>query len=107
MLLFTLRAYANNHGAIFSPNKNDSGWHSLRKALVLRDHLMHPKSFEDLQVTDAAGTDFASEIQWWDNSVDSLLRACEPTDKKILEASSPASNNPQRQHTPKVQVLLA
>jgi hypothetical protein len=84
MLLFTLRVYAKNHGASFSPNTFDNGWSCLRKAFTLRDRLMHPKSFEDLHVSDEAGADFTAGIQWWDSAVESLLAACEAADKEIL-----------------------
>lgn len=88
MLLFTLRVYAKNHGASFSPNTADNGWNCLRKAFTLRDRLMHPKSFEDLQVSDEAGAEFTAGIQWWDSSVESLLAACEAADREILSRGS-------------------
>lgn len=84
MLLFTLRVFAKNHGASFSPNTSDNGWNSLRNAFALRDRLMHPKSFEDLHVSDEAGAEFTAGIQWWDSSVASLLAACDTADKEIM-----------------------
>jgi hypothetical protein len=96
MLLFTLRVYAKNHGASYSPKTADNGWNCLRKALALRDRLMHPKSFEDLQVTDEAGTEFTAGIQWWDDSVASLLKTCEIADKKILDQAASQKINGQR-----------
>ncbi len=87
MLLFTLRVYAQNHGATFVPNTSDNGWNCLRKAFDLRDRLMHPKSPQDLLVTDDLGADFTAGIKWWDDSVGSLLNACDAADKAILANS--------------------
>nr|WP_315494667.1 hypothetical protein [uncultured Rhodoferax sp.] len=84
MLLFTLRIYAKNHGAAYSPATSDNGWNCLRKAFDLRDRLMHPKSLQDLLVTDAAGADFTAGIKWWDDSVGQLLAACDAADAAFL-----------------------
>ena len=84
MLLFSLRVYAKNHGATFSPNTGDNGWNCLRKAFTLRDRLMHPKSLDDLNISDEEGAEFTAGIQWWDSCVMSLLEACDAADKRIL-----------------------
>ena len=84
MLLFTLKVYAKNHGAEFEPNTKDNGWNCLRKAFALRDRLMHPKSEQDLLVTDDIGTDFMAGIKWWDDTVFALLAKCEEADKQWL-----------------------
>jgi hypothetical protein len=83
MLLFRLRVYAKNHGAVYLPKTSDNGWGSLRKAFALRDRLMHPKSLQDLNVTDDSGADFAAGIKWWDDSVSELLSACDIADDRI------------------------
>lgn len=85
MLLFTLRVYAKNHGAVFIPNTSDNGWHCLRKAFQLRDRLMHPKSIQDLSITDDAGAEFTAGTKWWDDSIGQLLAACDAADKVFLE----------------------
>jgi hypothetical protein len=88
MLLFSLRVYAKNHGAVFVPDTSDNGWSCLRKAMALRDRLMHPKSVADLTVSDEEGADFAAGIKWWDDAVADLLAACDAADKEFLAKES-------------------
>jgi hypothetical protein len=83
MVLFTLRSYAKNHGAAYAPITGDNGWNCLRKAFQLRDRLMHPKSLQDLSVTDDVGADFAAGIKWWDDSVGDLLAARDVADTAL------------------------
>ena len=89
MLLFTLRVYAKNHGASFAPNTSDNGWNCLRKAMALRDRLMHPKSYEDLVVSEEAGAEFTAGIRWWDEAIAALLAACEAADTKFRALEAP------------------
>jgi hypothetical protein len=85
-LLFTLRVYAKNHGADFVPKTSDKGWTCLKEAVTIRDRLMHPKSLQDLSISDAERETFAAGVKWWDDMVLALLLACENADKKLLQA---------------------
>jgi hypothetical protein len=88
MLLFSLRVYAKNHGATFVPDTSHNGWNCLRRAMALRDRLMHPKSLADLTISDEAGAEFTAGIQWWDNAVASLLAACDAADRELSQAQA-------------------
>jgi hypothetical protein len=91
MILFTLRVYAKNHGATFNPDTSTNGWNCLRKAFSMRDQLMHPKSLQDLTITDEAGTEFSAGVQWWDEAIRDLFEACDEADKKISSLQSATS----------------
>ena len=84
MILFSLRVYAKNHGAAFTPDTSDSGWNCLRKAVDIRDRVTHPKALGDLQITDDLGSTFSEGVRWWNEALGELLRACEAADKKFV-----------------------
>ena len=85
MMLFTLRVYAKNHGACFEPKTSDNGWSCLKKAVKIRDRLMHPKSLQDLSITDDEGAIFSAGVSWWDHAMWDLFQVCEAADKKHLQ----------------------
>ena len=87
MLLFSLRIYAKNHGAEFTPKISDYGWNCLRKGFQMRDRLMHPKSLRDLAVTDVEQNDFAVGIKWWNDSLRDLLATCNMADNNMLSGT--------------------
>lgn len=51
-LQFALRTYARVIGHAVDLDKSSSGWQSLVKAVNIRDRLTHPKTLEDLHISD-------------------------------------------------------
>lgn len=62
------RAYGVNHEL----KVDDAGWDNFKKALKIRDRLMHPKSSSDLNVDDADGTTVGEAFGWFGQNAHDL-----------------------------------
>ena len=51
-LVFAFRIYAQACEIQYKLNKSNQGWQDLKKAIKVRDRLMHPKRVQDLTVSD-------------------------------------------------------
>jgi len=83
-----LAAYPRIHGAEFTPDFGGTGWESLQRAIKVRDRLMHPKSSQELTLSD---TDLGSVVRgaaWFRDTVLALLRSCEEADKRHRDGSA-------------------
>jgi hypothetical protein len=62
---FTFRVSAKCIGSSFNLNVNGQGWDNLRKAVKVRDRLMHPKEVLDLEVSDAEINTTKAAFEWF------------------------------------------
>lgn len=51
-IVFAFRAYAKAFGVEFKIDKSGQGWEDFKRAVKVRDRLMHPKRLQDLFVAD-------------------------------------------------------
>jgi hypothetical protein len=82
MLLFSLRIYAKNHGAEFEPVVSDNGWNCLKQSVRIRDRLMHPKSHDNLIISDEEGEVFVSAVKWFHDQLSELFKKCDDADRR-------------------------
>lgn len=62
---FTFRTFSKSIGSSFNLSINGQGWKNLRKAVKVRDRLMHPKEATDLQVSDAEIEATKKAFEWF------------------------------------------
>lgn len=79
-LLFSVRCYAKNHGAIYSPDTGSHGWDSMKRAIAIRDRITHPKSALGLEVTDEDVNHFVHAAEWWKRTLLEMFQACGEAD---------------------------
>ena len=90
-LLFSLRCYVKNHGAAYLPDTGHHGWESMRKAVAVRDRLMHPRSTGGLEITEEDIQYFVAGAAWWKRTLLEMFAACGEADdffRKQLQAES-------------------
>ena len=75
-LRFAIGCYARIWTADFQPDCGDQGWEALRRGVVLRNRITHPKSTDDLRVSDDDMTCFATGAKWHRDTMERLLREC-------------------------------
>jgi hypothetical protein len=79
-LLFSIRCYLKNHGANFEPDTAHHGWEALRKAVDIRNRLMHPKSEACLSLCEDDLKIFSEAAAWWKKTILGMFSACEEAD---------------------------
>lgn len=81
MILFSMRAYARIHGATFEPDTSVHGWEAMKKYVSIRNALAHPKTVDDLTVTEEKTKISGEATAWFQDNLKSLLDACADADK--------------------------
>ena len=71
-LLFSFKALAQALGVDFEPDLGGRGWDSFRKAVKVRNRLMHPKQLEELEVSDQDLQCVRTALTWYRESVSGL-----------------------------------
>ena len=69
---FTFPIYARAWGTFFEfdpPLNKDPRWGSFCRATDIRNHLMHPKSLEDLVVSDSGLDDVLNAASWFNEQL--------------------------------------
>lgn len=56
------------------PVKDDTGWESFQKSLKVRDRLMHPKTIDDLAVSDDELKTALMTFDWFDKAQKDVLQ---------------------------------
>ena len=79
-LLFSVRCYVKNHGAIYSPDTGSSGWGSMKRAIAVRDRITHPKSAQGLEISDEDTEHFVRAAEWWKRTLMEMFQACGEAD---------------------------
>jgi hypothetical protein len=62
---FTFRTFSKSIGSSFELNTTGQGWKNLRRAVKVRDRLMHPREATDLQVSDAEIEATKKAFEWF------------------------------------------
>jgi hypothetical protein len=71
-LRFTFEMYSRALGLTNTLNVGDSGWDSFQKALTMRHAITHPRTIEDLHLTDAHYDEVERATLWFSNSYNAL-----------------------------------
>lgn len=79
-LLFSVRCYVKNHGATYSPDTGNNGWDSMKRAIAIRDRIMHPKSAVGLEISDEDSEHFIRAAEWWKRTLMEMFGACGEAD---------------------------
>ena len=76
-ILFSLRTYAIVHGTQFEPDTSLNGWKAMQEFVGIRNGLEHPKSAEDLQLSESNIRSAFDAAVWWKTTVLNLFETCE------------------------------
>jgi hypothetical protein len=79
-MLFSIAAYAKNHGATFSVDRSSPGWQAFQVATRLRNGVTHPKSNEALNPTNEELQALRDASLWWQATLLELFQACNEAD---------------------------
>lgn len=74
-LIFSLSAIAKQHEADFQIDKSGKGWRDYKDAIKIRDRLMHPKRYQDLEITDSEIETTEGAYIWFTNELSKLEQA--------------------------------
>jgi hypothetical protein len=80
-LLFSVHCYVKNHGATYRPDTGHHEWESMRKAVSARNRLMHPKSTNDLEITEEDIQHLNAGAAWWQRTLLEMYAACGEADE--------------------------
>jgi hypothetical protein len=81
MLLFTLKQYPKIHGTQFTPDTSDDGWRCLRAFISIRNRVVHPKSYNDLELTNKEWKEINKGIDWFYKTVKEMFAQCDKADE--------------------------
>ncbi|HXG29588.1 MAG TPA: hypothetical protein VNJ47_12160 [Nevskiales bacterium] len=90
-LLFSIRAYAKNHGAQFEADTAQPGWSAMRRAVEVRNRVTHPKAAKSLSLSEEDLQSFSEAAAWWKATMLSMFAACNEADeywRRELEAQA-------------------
>jgi hypothetical protein len=90
-LRFTTRCVEKGFGISLTFDSGGKGWDAFKRAIKIRDRITHPKTYQDLDVTDEeielakrVGTWFSEFLtDWFGKFVPTIKPVYEITDKKI------------------------
>jgi len=80
-LLFSVRAYAKNHGAEFEPDTTHLGWSAMHCAVEVRNRVTHPKAESSLSLSEKDLQKFSDAAAWWKATMLSMFAACKEADE--------------------------
>lgn len=69
---FAFSIYAKSVGLTYTLPVHESGWNSLKQSIKLRNRLMHPKNFSNLDVTDDEFNSAVATHEWFDQKYKEL-----------------------------------
>ncbi len=79
-ILFLFKCFAKLHRLDFNPNTSVHRWASLSEFIEIRNSLMHPKSIEDLEMTENKNRVSLEAVEWFHENLKRLYRECEAAD---------------------------
>jgi hypothetical protein len=71
-LRFAFKALAHSYGVNHDIKVDDAGWDNFKKALKIRDRLMHPKRVSDLAVADTDRSLIDKAVGWFGENLHEL-----------------------------------
>jgi hypothetical protein len=80
-LLFSIRCYLKNHGALYTVNMTGDGWAAMQRAIKIRNRVTHPKNSESLELTTQDLKDFTDAAVWWKQTMLEMFSACSEADE--------------------------
>jgi len=86
ILIFSVSAIAKQHEADFQIDKNGKGWKDYKDALRIRNRLMHPKSYQDLEISDSEIESTEGAYRWFTNELGRLEQAIAEASRAIAHA---------------------
>lgn len=87
-LRFTLKCYPKGHGINNYEPELGGGWHSMLASIKVRNRVTHPKCVADLTLSRADIAQIDAARQWWHESVQAMLGACEQEDVRLRQQNS-------------------
>jgi hypothetical protein len=72
----TLKIFTKSHEVQMAINYNDSGFGDLRELFKLRNKLMHPKTLDDIHVSDEAYKTSVRGSNWFDSVGVDVMQQC-------------------------------
>jgi len=75
-LRFSFRAVAKAFRSGYELNVGGSGWESFRKAVDIRNRIVHPKCLSDLEVTEEDIEHIRAAVAWYQKSALDLFKSC-------------------------------
>jgi hypothetical protein len=71
---FAFRSFAKAESVEFEIAVGEDGWELLRRAIRIRDRLMHPKNMIDLEITDKELQLIDQATSWWGGQLSKMLK---------------------------------
>jgi hypothetical protein len=81
MLIFTFKQFAKIHGASFSPDTGAHGWECMKQFIAIRNRIVHPKSKDDLEVSENEWHNINLGIDWFHSSIRTLFAETDKADE--------------------------
>jgi hypothetical protein len=95
-LCFTLKTFAHVSNTMFKIEKNSKEWSSFNEALKIRDRLTHPKSTNDLIISDVELEAVEKTFMWYFASIIAILNSAKKSLETLL-ANDAKENKKKRQ----------
>jgi hypothetical protein len=95
-LCFTLKTFAHVSNTTFKIEKNSKEWSSFNEALKIRDRLTHPKSTNDLIISDVELEAVEKTFMWYFASIIAILNSAKKSLETLL-ANDAKENKKKRQ----------
>ncbi len=79
-ILFSMKIYVKNHGAVFDIDKSHPGWSAFKRATQVRHNVTHPKNAASLEVADVDIRTLEVASSWWQEQLLAMFAACHEAD---------------------------
>jgi len=73
-VLFSCKVYAKAYQLSYKLDVSGEGWGSFRKALAVRNRIMHPKHSNDLEIKDEEMKDIDKAFEWYTKTMGELIK---------------------------------
>lgn len=73
-LRFTLNTYVKHFNVKEPPDFGGSGWEAIKRSVVIRNLLTHPRTIEHLFISEEELKDLNTAINWYFNSITQLIK---------------------------------
>jgi len=86
-LVYALEEYAfDNYNFDFKIDRSSPGWSSLKDALTIRNHITHPKTFLELNITDEELKVLKQVEEWFRDTVCDMMMCCAKETFKLVKS---------------------
>lgn len=70
---FSFKLFSKAFALDWSPDFGEQGWNDFVKALEIRDRITHPKTFEDVTISNPDMNNITNAQGWWRNTLNVLF----------------------------------